>query len=178
MRGPASRGRWRGFGTAVMLTLVSMLMLGPTTTASGAGRGQSLAQAPGSQDPLPDAPEKETFVATCGVCHEVDTAIGTRRTTADWQLVIDAMINRGALGTDDEFKAILGYLTRHFVIVNVNAAGAAEIAKVLELTPATAEALVAYRREHGAFASLDDVKRVPGIESGTIEDLKPRIAFK
>lgn len=136
------------------------------------------AQDPASQDPLPKAPGKETVELVCGACHEVDTAIGTRRTSADWQLMIDAMINRGAMATEPEFKEIFDYLSKHFGLVNVNKAAATEIATVLELPVAAADAIVRYRTEHGEFTSVDEVKQVPGVDAKAVEERKQRVAFK
>lgn len=176
---------WEGIGrrlhwkaAVVCATTIGALMR-PVwcEAASGPRIGQASAPA-GAQDPLPDGPGKDTFEMTCGVCHEVDTAIGTRRTAADWQLVIDAMINRGAIASQDEFKAILAYLTKHFIVVNVNKAEAEEIAKVLEVPAPVAEAIVKRRGEQGPFASIDDLKMVPGLEAKVLEERKSRVAFK
>lgn len=57
--------------------------------------------------------------------------------------------------------------------VNVNAAGVVELAQLPGLGPATAERIVAYRREHGPFASHDELLRVPGIGPVTLESLQP-----
>lgn len=136
------------------------------------------AQSVAPQDPLPKAPGKETVELVCGACHEVDTAIGTRRTSADWQLMIDAMINRGAMATEPEFKEIFDYLSKYFGLVNVNKAAATEIAAVLELPIAAADAIVRYRAEHGEFTTVDEVKRVPEVDVQALEERKQRVAFK
>ena len=47
----------------------------------------------------------------CGTCHPVETATGQRRTRAGWQESINAMVARGAKGTEAELNAILEYLT-------------------------------------------------------------------
>lgn len=54
--------------------------------------------------------------------------------------------------------------------VNINTADAATIAKELvNVGPKTAEAIVAYRDEHGPFKSVDDLKNVKGVGDKTIE---------
>lgn len=57
--------------------------------------------------------------------------------------------------------------------VNINAAGAIELAQLPGLGPATAERIVAYRTEHGPFASHDDLLAVSGIGPVTLESLRP-----
>lgn len=152
------------------LAVVTMIVFVP---ASGAR-----AQAPAPQESLPKAPGKDTVELVCGACHEVDTAIGTRRTSADWRLMIDAMINRGAMATEPEFKEIFDYLSKYFGLVNVNKAAAPEIATVLELPVAAAEAIVRHRTEHGEFTTVGEVMQVPGVDAKAIEERKLRIAFK
>ena len=67
----------------------------------------ALAQTPqASDEPLPAGAGREVVKSTCGVCHDIDTAIGKRRTAADWQDIVNAMINRGAIGSEDDFKEI------------------------------------------------------------------------
>ena len=57
--------------------------------------------------------------------------------------------------------------------VNLNAAGAKELAQLPGLGPATAQRIVAYRRDHGPFASHDDLLQVRGIGPVTLESLRP-----
>lgn len=48
-------------------------------------------------------------------------------------------------------------------LINVNTAGAAELALLPGIGPAKAEAIVAERAAHGPFAGPDDLRRVHGI---------------
>lgn len=165
--------RVRSFVLMVVRLGLAVLVMTAFAPASGAR-----AQAPAPQESLPKGPGKETVELVCGACHEVDTAIGTRRTSADWQLMIDAMINRGAMATEPEFKEIFDYLSKYFGLVNVNKAAAPEIATVLELPAAAAEAIVRHRTEHGEFTTLGEVMQVPGVDAKAIEERKLRVAFK
>lgn len=58
-----------------------------------------------------EALQREAFQKVCGACHSVDTVTSQRRTRAQWQESITSMVARGAKGTDEEFAAILDYLT-------------------------------------------------------------------
>lgn len=60
--------------------------------------------------------------------------------------------------------------------VNVNTADAAAIAAALNgVGPAKAEAIVAYRKEHGPFKSADQLVQVKGIGLTTVEKNRERI---
>ena len=129
------------------------------------------------QDPLPDAPGKATVVVVCASCHDVDTAIGLRRTSAEWRDVIDSMINRGASASEDEFKTVAAYLAKNFGLVNVNTAPAKEIEDVLEISSEAAAAIVRARMDRGSFADLESLKMVAGVDAAVIDKRKERIKF-
>jgi mono/diheme cytochrome c family protein len=57
---------------------------------------------------------REAFQKVCGECHPVATVTGEPRTRAQWQESINAMVARGAKGTDEELAAILDYLTTQY----------------------------------------------------------------
>ena len=60
---------------------------------------------------------------------------------------------------------------------NVNTATVEEFENALGLKYADAAALVAYRAEHGKFQSLDDIKKVPGIEFKRIQLKKNSLRY-
>lgn len=60
--------------------------------------------------------------------------------------------------------------------VNINTADAATLDRVLDgIGPSKAEAIVAYRKQNGAFRSADQLASVKGIGLATIEKNKDRI---
>lgn len=82
-------------------------------------------------------------------------------------------------------KAILASLLLSLVIagsafasdkVNINTADAATLERVLvNVGPAKAEAIVAYRKQHGAFKSPEQLAQVRGIGLKTVEKNRDRI---
>jgi mono/diheme cytochrome c family protein len=50
----------------------------------------------------------------CGQCHSFESVTRTRRTRAQWNAQIEAMIAKGAHITDAEFDTVAQYLTSHF----------------------------------------------------------------
>lgn len=66
------------------------------------------------KDGLPDGLGKEEFETICSDCHAVDTAISTRRSQAEWQVVIQEMRGMGAEASNIEAGLILAYLSQNF----------------------------------------------------------------
>jgi competence ComEA-like helix-hairpin-helix protein len=131
-----------------------------------------------SSDAAADTARKQTFERVCGACHDVDTALGGRRTRAEWNATIEAMVSQGARATDEELKQIATYLTTNFGVVNVNKASAEEIEVVLAVAAKQAEEIVRSRGEQGDFTSLESLTRVAGIDASWVEQRKNRIALK
>jgi len=91
--------------------------------------------------------------------------------------VIDQMARFGAEGSDQELEQILAYLAKHFSPIKVNKATAKDLEATLDVPAKVAEAIVAYRLEKGEFKTVDDLTKVPGLESGKIAAQKARIVF-
>ncbi len=92
------------------------------------------------------------------------------------------MVKLGAQGSDDEFEAILEYLSKNFAReapgpININKATAVDLEAGLLLRRSQAIEVVQYRAQNGDFKSLDDLKKIPGIDFQKIEARKARIVF-
>lgn len=124
-----------------------------------------------------DAAEKAAFQKVCGACH-ASTIVSDLKTEEEWLETIETMTSLGAKGTEQEFALLSRYLAHNMTKVNVNTAAAAQIAPVLGVTEALAEAVVNYRTQHGAFSTLEDLRKVPGLPAARIEERKARIAFR
>ena len=144
--------------------------LAATLWFPGASRAQTT--------PLPEGPGKDTLVASCGACHDVDTVVAKRRTSDDWRLMIEGMISRGAVATDDEVVILHKYLTRHVGLVNVNSASSDELQLALEITSQEADAIVKHRSDRGEFADLEALKSVPGLDSKRVNEWKDHVVFR
>src|SRR5262249_1544200 len=97
------------------------------------------------------------------------------KSESEWKETIDVMVGLGAKGTEEQFDRVLRHLLHTQTKVNVNTATAAQIAPVLDISAATAEALVKRRTEKGPFLTLDDLKKVPGIDAAKRDARKDRI---
>src|SRR4051794_40675030 len=81
---------------------------------------------------LPNGPGKEVVEKMCTACHGLENVVRARMTKERWNGVVDDMISRGAVGTDDEFDQVINYLAANFgrpaaQNVNVNKASAADL---------------------------------------------------
>lgn len=136
-----------------------------------------VAFSPAQAQSLPDGEGREVYEAVCGSCHGADIVIGSQGTRARWEDTVDAMKNRGASGSEDDFKVVTDYLARYFgMSVNVNTAAPAELETELGLTAAEAQAIVAARTA-AKIANFDALIKVQGVNAKKLEPLKARLKF-
>ena len=60
-------------------------------------------------------------------------------------------------------------------LININTAGSEELQQISGIGPVTAEKIIRYREENGAFGSVEDITNVSGIGEKTLEKMKPQI---
>jgi competence protein ComEA len=131
---------------------------------------------------LPEGPGKAELERVCKGCHEVARSVSLRQDRDGWAITMKKMVALGLKAPEKELESIFEYLVRHFPAdavppVNVNKATAIELESGLSLRRSQAAAVIRYRNEHGDFKSLDDLKKVPGIDAAALEEKKDRLAF-
>jgi competence protein ComEA len=128
---------------------------------------------------LPDDPGKETFMMVCSMCHSPTAVIGKQGTRQWWQSKVTEMLQEVTDVPDSDVDTIVNYLAKNFPIikVNVNKASAKDLETGLGLTTKESEAIVSYREARGNFKTLDDLKKVPGLDAVKIESKKDRLEF-
>jgi competence protein ComEA len=62
-------------------------------------------------------------------------------------------------------------------IVNINSATETELVALPGIGPSKAHAIVEYRQSQGGFKSIDELQKVKGIGSATLEKLRARVAL-
>jgi competence protein ComEA len=155
-----------------LLCFALALFAGSAGVKSSAGQGQ----------PLPDGPGKEETQKLCSGCHELDRSVSPRQDRAGWQQTMNKMVAFGMKGTEQELSAVLEYLVKHYPAeevprINVNKAKAIELESGLSLKRSQAAAIIEYREKHGDFKSIEDLKKVPGVDAAKIEAKKDRLIF-
>jgi len=63
-------------------------------------------------------------------------------------------------------------------IININEATVKELSGLSGIGKSKAEAIIAFRIEHGNFENVDDLKKVKGIGKKTFESIKDKITAK
>lgn len=72
-------------------------------------------QAPPDDHPeMPNGPGKDVTVRTCTKCHSITNITGNHKDKDGWTATITKMVGYGATGTDDEFQAILDYVSKNY----------------------------------------------------------------
>ncbi|MEX2302225.1 MAG: pyrroloquinoline quinone-dependent dehydrogenase [Bryobacterales bacterium] len=82
------------------------------TGSAAASTGSSGASRPLTV--LPDDSGKALVQQSCGKqCHGIEIVTSQRMGRAEWKTVVDVMIARGATGTNEDWRLILDYLSKH-----------------------------------------------------------------
>ena len=143
------------------------------------GQGKALAEQPKLQ--FPNGSGKDVFLQICGQCHTPENVIGKGYTEDGWTQLMGTMVDKGAQMSEDQFSAILQYLMTNFGPppdkINVNKATVLNLRNWMGLSQQQAEALINYRAQNGDFKSIDDLKKVAGIDPAIYEAKKNRLAF-
>ena len=163
----------RGFARcAGLLTLI--------LAAAGSTAGQVPQPPVLSGEGLPDGPGKDVTVKACAPCHEARRAASVRLTRDGWAAVIDGMQKRGAKVSEQEFPVVLDYLATHFLgealqPLNLNTASQIDLEAAGGLLRREAAAVIRYREQNGRFKTIDDLKKVPGLDFKKIESRRDAI---
>lgn len=131
---------------------------------------------------IPAGAGKEATVKYCATCHSAEQAVSLRQGQEEWAGTIEKMVGMGAKVPDASYDPILTYLAKHFgpdapLPVKVNKASAVELESLLLLKRSEAAAILQYRAEHGDFKTIDDLRKVPGVDFKKIEAKKDLLIF-
>ena len=129
---------------------------------------------------LPESPGKDVFESVCSLCHSPTAVLGKQWTRTLWEEKVREMLQEETGVTAQERAAIVEYLSANFKPggrIYVNKGKARDLEAALDLSAAAAAALVRYREENGSFKTLDDLKKVPGLDAATIDARKDRFDF-
>jgi competence protein ComEA len=112
----------------------------------------------------------------------VNIILANGQSREGWEDTITKMVHFGAQGNDEDFTDIADYLTANFPPstvkkIFVNKATDQDFATTLGIPLDQAKAIVAYRDQIKGFTSLDDMKKVPGIDAAKLDANKDKLIF-
>lgn len=167
-------------GTGIVIA--SSAVLASSQAPAGEQSAASGQSKPSSQySRLPEGPGKDTLIRVCGKCHSPTNVIANGQSRDGWEAEITKMAGFGASASDEEFTEILDYLAKNFPPVtgkiNMNKVTAADLESQLGFSGKQAGDIVAYREKNGAFKSIEDVKKVPGLDAKEVDVRKNRMTF-
>src|SRR5437016_1504008 len=96
-----ARRRIMSFSKSIVLALAYGLLIA----------APALAQQPGAN--FPDGPGKDTVVAVCGGCHDINR-VRAGYNAAGWNMLQHMMQNMGAPIAPEDWPAVTTYLTKNF----------------------------------------------------------------
>jgi competence protein ComEA len=132
---------------------------------------------------LPAGPGKSDVEKLCAQCHEIERSVSLRQDRAAWQSTVDKMAGLGMKATPTEITAAIDYLAAHYpasemLPLDINIARAIEFESVLSLPRSQSAAIIQYRSKNGPFKTIDDLKKVPGVDAAKIEAHRSRMVCK
>ncbi|MCR4651105.1 MAG: helix-hairpin-helix domain-containing protein [Lachnospiraceae bacterium] len=63
-------------------------------------------------------------------------------------------------------------------LININTAGEEQLTTLTGIGKSRAASIIAYREEHGGFATIEDIMKVPGIKQSSFNKIKDKIIVK
>ena len=138
----------------------------------------SVAALPSRADGLPDGPDKGLVEAICSECHTTERITSHQFTKPQWADKVLEMLQEAPDVKQSERDRIIEYLAKNFPArASVNKANGKELQAILEISPESASSIVEYRQKHGSFKTLDDLKKVPAIDSAKLDAKREIIDF-
>jgi competence protein ComEA len=164
---------WRRSGRAALFALALCLCAGNGLRQSAASQTR----------PMPDGPGKAETQKFCSQCHELDKSLSLKQDRAGWRTTVDKMIAAGMKASETEINTIIEYLYRSYPAddvprLKVNEAEALDFESILSLKRSQAAAVIKYREQHGKFKSIEDLKKVPGLDAAKLDAKKDRLIFE
>lgn len=121
------------------------------------------------------------LVATnCSRCHEIDRVLSQHQDKDGWTAVVNKMVSLGLQASDDDIKKIVDYLAATLPAekvekLNINKMTAVQFETTLAIPRPLSRAIIEFRDKNGDFKSLDDLKKVPGLDPAKVDAKKDKL---
>lgn len=140
----------------------------------------TMSLAASAQQQLPEGPGRDVTVRMCGTCHPAERGASVRLTEEGWREVIAKMVTLGAKGSDEELETVSTYLATHFKgeaakPLNLNSATAVDLESVAGLLRKEAAAWMDHRSKQAPCKTIDDLKKVRGLDFKKIDQRRDRL---
>jgi competence protein ComEA len=129
------------------------------------------------EDRFPDGAGKPQLVHVCSGCHDAEIVLAHLQTPGEWADTLQNMAQLGAEAPADDWRLIERYIDTNFALILINKAAADELRLTMDVTSEVAGAIVKYRQANGAFKSVDDLKKIAGVDAAKIDARKNRFVF-
>jgi competence protein ComEA len=173
----------RRFAGVLVLSGACLVLLPAVLRTPPVAAAQSAAPAAGQDHPeFPQGTGRDTTLRLCSQCHSANIILANGQSQEAWEDTITKMVRLGAHGSDEDFTDIADYLGKNFPATGVkkifvNKATDQEFAATLGIPLDQAKAIVDYRDKAKGFNSLDDMKKVPGIDAAKLDANKDKLIF-
>jgi len=126
---------------------------------------------------MADGPDKDLFVKTCSKCHEIERVLSKRQDKSGWQETVTKMQGYGLVADDADLKRIIDYLAANLpaeaiLKLNINTATRIDFESLLSVKRSVATIIIEYRDKNGGFKSIDELKKVPGVDADLVDAKK------
>lgn len=101
---------YRGKGGKEYVAVVA----GRSLVSFALGGQMTQARSEPGQNQLPEGAARDVVERTCSTCHSVNMFTSRRQSRSEWNATVQKMALFGASATDDEFNAIVDYLTKNY----------------------------------------------------------------
>ena len=150
-----------------------------TQTPVSAAQTADSSAAADTHPEFPSGDGRETTLRLCGKCHSPNIILASGRDRTGWENTITKMVRLGAVGSDEDYSEIADYLTAHFPPsavqkIFVNMATEKQLTDVLGISPDEAKAIIVVRDKEKGFKTIEDLKKVPGVDAKKIDAKKDR----
>jgi competence protein ComEA len=179
----------RGLCSLILLSASAIALSISTQTSVSAAQTEGQPAGPSATtDQSPSHPEfppgvgRDAVMRLCVKCHSPDVILASGRDRVGWENTITKMARQGAVGSDEDFSDIADYLTASFPPspvqkIFVNMATDKQVAAILGISLDDGKAIVAYRDKIKGFKSLEDMKKVPAVDTKKIDAKKDNLVF-
>jgi cytochrome c5 len=102
----------RKIGVILLIAILCTVLISACSSAATPTTSSASGSTSGSSSTVADG--KTLMETRCATCHSLDRITNAKGTAAEWQQVVDQMVQRGAVLSTDEEKVLVQYLADNY----------------------------------------------------------------